>query len=53
MVGVGGGNPPNYPNPPLPWLRRSAVSIAGIQHPFPKDWDKLLPNFNPDNKEPT
>ena len=46
----GGGNPP--PNPQIPWLRTSVVVVPGIQHPFPKHSDKLLPKFNPDNKEP-
>ena len=50
MEGEGGGNPPY---PPLPWLRRSEVAILEIQHPLPKHLDKLLPNFNSDNKEPT
>ena len=54
MVGnvpVGGGaNPP--PNPQHPWLRTAAVAVPGVQHPFPKHSDKLLPKFNPDDKEP-
>ena len=55
MARIGGGNPPNIPNPPdppLPWLRRITVVIPGIQHPLPTHPDKLLPKFNPDNKEP-
>ena len=52
-VPVGGGNPPpNPPNPQLPWLRTAAVVVPGIQHPLPKHLDKLLPKFNPDDKEP-
>ena len=50
-VPVGGGaNPP--PNPQLPWLRTAAVVVPGVQHPLPKHSDKLLPKFNPDDKEP-
>ena len=51
-VPVGGGaNPP--PNPQLPWLRMAAIAVLGVQHPLPKHSDKLLPKFNPDDKEPT
>ena len=45
----GGGNPP--PNPQLPWLRITTVVVPGVQYPLPKHSDKLLPKFNPDNKE--
>ena len=50
--GGGGGNPPNPPNPQLPWLIIATVAVIGVQHDFPKHSDKLLPKFNPDNKEP-
>ena len=49
--GGGGGNPPNPPSPQLPWLRIATVGVPGVQHPLPKNLDKLLPKFNPDNKE--
>ena len=50
-VPVGGGaNPP--PNPQLPWLRTTVAAVPGVQHPLPKHSDKLLPKFNPDDKEP-
>ena len=45
----GGANPP--PNPQLPWLRTGAIAVPGVQHPLPKHSDKLLPKFNPDDKE--
>ena len=51
-VGGGGNPPPNPPNPQLPWLRAAAVAVPGVQHPLPKHSDKLLPKFNPDEKEP-
>ena len=52
-VGGGGNPPPNpLPNPQLPWLRTTTITMPGIQHPLPKHSDKLLPKFNPDNKEP-
>ena len=51
-VGGGGNPPPNPPNPQLPWLRAAAVAVPGVQHPLPKHSDKLLPKFNPDDKEP-
>ena len=48
-IPVGGGaNPP--PNPQLPWLITAVVAILGVKHPLPKHLDKILPNFNPDNK---
>ena len=52
MVGARGGNPPSPPNPPLPWLRRIATAFPRVQHHLPKHPYKLLPKFNPDNKEP-
>ena len=51
-VGGGGNTPPNPPNPQLPWLRIAAVAVPGVHHPLPKHSDKLLPKFNPDDKEP-
>ena len=51
-VGGGGNPPPNPPNPQLPWLRTAVLAVPGIQHPLPKHSDKLLPKFNPDDKEP-
>ena len=41
-------NPPN----PMPWMARDAVVVPGVQHPLPKHPEKLLPNFNPESKEP-
>ena len=53
MPGGGGGNPPpNPPNPQLPWLITAIVVVLEVQHPLPKHSDKLLPKFNPDDKEP-
>ena len=51
-VGGGGNPPPPPPNPQLPWLRAVAVAVPGVQHPLPKHSDKILPMFNPDDKEP-
>ena len=52
LVGGGGNPPPNPPNPQLPWLRTTVVAVPGVQHPLPKHSDKLLPKFNPDDKQP-
>ena len=53
LVGGEGNPPPNPPpNPQLPWLRTTTIVVPGVQHPLPKHSDKLLPKFNPDNKEP-
>ena len=34
------------------WLRRNGVAVPRVQHQLTKHPDKLLPKFDPDNKEP-
>ena len=33
-----------------PWLSQDAVSILGVQHDLPKNFEKFLPKFDPVNK---
>ena len=32
-----------------PWLATYFIVVSGAHHPLPKDHEKLLPNFDPDN----
>ena len=38
------------PNGDRPWLRHGDVAVSGLQHNLPKHPDKLLPNFDLDDK---
>ena len=37
----------------IPWLDGDTISVLGDQHKFPKNPEKWLPKFNPDDKIPT
>ena len=38
------------PNVDIPWLRRGAVAVLGLQHNLPKHPNKLLPKFDLNDK---
>lgn len=44
-----GGHPPAAQN----WLNQDVVAIPGPAHNMPKHPEKVLPIFNPDEKQPT